>query len=158
MNLLNKIRLILSISLSLLCLTTATAFAQSSIDGAKEGPAIQGYDTVAYFTLNKPVKGDLQFQTVWKGAQWLFSTAEHLELFLAKPESYAPQYGAYCAFAMSKDMFASGDPHRWKIVDGKLFLNTNAFAHWLWEKDIPDHIKEADAYWPAKLIELENKK
>lgn len=29
--------------------------------------AIKGYDTVAYFTENKPVKGDKRFQTEWMG-------------------------------------------------------------------------------------------
>jgi YHS domain-containing protein len=50
---------------------------------------------VAYFTLGKPVKGDSQFGHTWKGATWLFSSKEHLDLFAAAPEKYAPQYGGY---------------------------------------------------------------
>lgn len=138
-------------------ISLSTAMAQSSIYGAKEGPAIEGYDTVAYFTQAKPVKGDAQFSVEWKNATWLFSNKENRDLFQAEPEKYAPQYGAHCAFAMAKDMFASGDPLRWRIVDGKLFLNTNAFAQWLWEKDIPEYIKEANSYWPEKLTALEKK-
>ncbi len=60
-----------------------------------DGLAIKGYDTVAYFTVGKPVKGDRQFSHDWKGATWLFSSKKHLDLFAASPEKYAPQYGGY---------------------------------------------------------------
>jgi YHS domain-containing protein len=62
---------------------------------AKNGIAIKGYDTVAYFTEGKPVKGKEEFSLEWKGAKWLFSSREHLELFEKSPEKYAPQYGGY---------------------------------------------------------------
>ena len=60
-----------------------------------DGLAIKGYDTVAYFTVGKAVKGDKQFSHVWKDAKWLFTSKEHLDLFIASPEKYAPQYGGY---------------------------------------------------------------
>ena len=72
--------------------------------------AIRGYDTVAYFTENKPVKGAEEFSYEYKGAQWLFSSAENLELFKAEPEKYAPQYGGYCAYAVSKGSTAPIKP------------------------------------------------
>lgn len=127
------------------------AFAGSPIYGAKDGPAIEGYDAVAYFTEGKPVEGKAEFVTEWNGAKWQFATAENRDKFQTEPEKYAPQYGGHCAFAMANDSFAEGDPHRWKIEDGKLYLNANKIAHWLWQKDIPGKIKSADAYWPAKM-------
>ena len=60
-----------------------------------DGIALKGYDTVAYFTVGKPVKGDLQFSHEWKGSKWLFSSKEHLDLFASSPGKYAPQYGGY---------------------------------------------------------------
>jgi YHS domain-containing protein len=59
------------------------------------GIAIKGYDTVAYFTVGKPVKGNQQFSHDWNRAKWLFSSKEHLDLFASSPEKYAPQYGGY---------------------------------------------------------------
>jgi len=60
-----------------------------------DGIALKGYDPVAYFTVGKPLKGSKQFSHDWKGAKWLFSSKEHLDLFASSPEKYAPQYGGY---------------------------------------------------------------
>jgi YHS domain-containing protein len=59
------------------------------------GVAIKGYDPVAYFTLDRPVKGQKEFQYEWKNAKWLFASQEHLTLFQENPEKYVPQYGGY---------------------------------------------------------------
>lgn len=68
---------------------------KSKINASWGKVAIKGYDTVAYFTEGKPVKGDKQFETEWKGAKWRFANARHLALFKADPDAYAPQYGGY---------------------------------------------------------------
>jgi len=60
-----------------------------------QGVAIEGYDTVAYFTMGKPVMGNEKFSYQIHGATWLFSSAEHLNLFKTAPEKYMPQYGGY---------------------------------------------------------------
>jgi YHS domain-containing protein len=65
------------------------------VNADKNGVAIKGYDTVAYFTLNRPVKGDRRFAFTWNGATWLFSSKGHRELFVKNPQKYAPQYGGY---------------------------------------------------------------
>jgi YHS domain-containing protein len=65
------------------------------VNVTKGGVAIKGYDTVAYFTEGKPVKGDERYSFQWKGAKWLFSSKENQELFMSDPEKFAPQYGGY---------------------------------------------------------------
>jgi glycine/D-amino acid oxidase-like deaminating enzyme len=47
--------------------------------------------------------------------------------FKADPEGYAPRYGGYCAYAVSHNDTAEGDPKVWSIVGGKLYL-MQAFA------------------------------
>jgi YHS domain-containing protein len=113
--------------------------------------ALGGYDTVAYFTEKKPVKGDSKITTTYKGAEWRFSSAENREKFVSNPEHYAPQYGGYCAWAVAQGYTASGDPMRWKIVDDKLYLNYDADVQKKWEANIPDFIKSADKNWPEAL-------
>ena len=113
--------------------------------------AVGGYDTVAYFKAGKPVLGRAEFATEYKGATWHFSTRENLEAFKASPTAYAPQYGGYCAWAVSQNYTASGDPQFWKIVNGKLYLNYDASAQAKWEKDIPGFIVKADKNWPGVL-------
>ncbi len=61
----------------------------------ENGIAIKGYDSVAYFTQGRPVKGLEKFQLEWNQAKWLFSSEQHLALFKENPAKYAPQYGGY---------------------------------------------------------------
>ena len=59
------------------------------------GVAIKGYDTVAYHTEGRAVKGASEFSHQWNDAKWYFSSAENRDRFAADPERYAPQYGGY---------------------------------------------------------------
>ena len=86
--------------------------------------AVSGYDTVAYFTEGKPVKGNKKYQYTYRGSVWFFSSEKNKAKFIALPDKYAPQYGGFCAWAVSeKKTRASSDPEIWKIVEGKLYLN-----------------------------------
>ncbi len=112
------------------------------------GKAVGGYDTVAYFTEGKPVKGNSKFSYEWNKAKWLFSSQENLDLFKATPPEYAPQYGGHCAWAVAaKNDLVKGDPNFWKIVDGKLYLNYDDSVQKMWLKDIPGFIFGADNNW-----------
>ena len=113
--------------------------------------AVNGYDPVAYFTEQKPVKGDSHFSTQYAGAEWHFASAENRDKFVATPEHYAPQYGGYCAWAVSEGSTASADPQRWKIVGDKLYLNYDAEVQKKWELDIAGNIRKANQNWPKVL-------
>ena len=119
--------------------------------GLLSSTAVGGYDPVAYFTDGKPVAGKSDFTHQWKGVTWRFANAKNRDLFKAKPEAYAPQYGGYCAWAVSQGYTAKGDPNYWKIVDGKLFLNYDASVQKNWERDITGHIASANKNWPKVL-------
>lgn len=113
--------------------------------------AVSGYDPVAYFTTGAPVEGSKQFEYRYKDTTWRFSTAENLAAFKADPAKYAPQYGGYCAWAVSQGYTAKGDPKAWRIVGGKLYLNYSTDIQKKWEKDIPGLIAKGDANWPKVL-------
>lgn len=108
------------------------------------GIAIRGYDTVAYFTLSKPVKGDEKYSIDWNDATWLFSTQEHADLFKNDPEMYAPQYGGYCAYGVAQNYLVKIEADQWRIVDDKLYLNYDKGVQKKWLKDIPGFNKKAD--------------
>lgn len=116
--------------------------------GILNNTAVGGYDPVAYFTQGRPVRGSAEHSTTYKGATWRFSSAENLARFRANPAAYAPQYGGYCAWAVSQGYTAKGDPRFWKIVGGKLYLNYDATVQRRWEADIPGFIRSANANWP----------
>ena len=114
--------------------------------------ALGGYDAVAYFTQGKPQPGKKQFTFKYQGVNWLFSSAQHLNMFKANPQQYAPQYGGYCAWAVAeKNDLVSGDPLRWNIVAGKLYLNYDQEIQTKWQKNIPGFIAQGDIAWP-KLV------
>lgn len=145
----------------------AAAFVASAPAAAKPAPpvsanaagvAIGGYDATAYFIQGRPVKGSAAHQLKWKGASWRFATAKARAMFAAAPERYAPQFGGYCAWAISQNYIAPGDGTQWKIVDGKLYLNLNARAKQLWEADQADAIIRGHTNWPAVLTDNQNSK
>jgi YHS domain-containing protein len=123
----------------------------------KSGVAIKGYDPVAYFTEDGPVKGKKEFSWEWNGATWQFNSKENLALFQNDPGKYAPQYGGYCAYAMASGDLVDINPKAWKIVNGKLYLNYSLRVHRKWEKDIPGYIEKADMMWPEVLKKIKNK-
>ncbi|MCU0540560.1 MAG: YHS domain-containing protein [Oscillatoriaceae cyanobacterium Prado104] len=116
---------------------------------SEQGIAIRGTDPVAYFTQGKPVQGKPEFSHKWGDATWQFASAQNRDLFANNPEKYAPQYGGFCAWAVSQGYTASTDPNAWKIVGGKLYLNYNSAVQWGWEKDISGNVAKGDKNWPG---------
>jgi YHS domain-containing protein len=90
-----KIFIIPIFMLCILALSSYNVFALAPVNLDKGGIAIKGYDPVAYFIEQRPVKGSQDLSYMWNGAEWWLSTQEHLELFKKEPEKYAPQYGGY---------------------------------------------------------------
>jgi hypothetical protein len=122
-----------------------------AINAASDGLAAGGFDVTAYFTDGKPVRGNAKHELMLRGATWRFASTESKARFQANPWVYAPQFGGYCAWAVSQGYLASGDPEQWKIVDGKLYLNFNARAKELWEADQQAAIERGHANWPTVL-------
>jgi YHS domain-containing protein len=135
----------MSVSFMLLLLIGSSYVASGT--SAEDEVAIKGYDAVAYFNAGRALKGSQSFTFRWHGMTWHFATRANRDLFAASPEKYAPQYDGYCAWAMTEARLAKTDPEVWKIIDGKLYLNCSQEAYEKWSKDIPGHIKKADAIW-----------
>jgi hypothetical protein len=116
-----------------------------------DGLAIDGVDSVSYFGEGGPTRGKPEHEASWRGARWRFVSAANRQAFLSDPAKYAPQCGGYCAFAVSLSdndrapPAPPGRPDLWTIIDGKLYLNTNAFAHYMFR--IFRLAKRADATW-----------
>lgn len=139
-------------SLLLLTALACTSVASAAVDpiytGFFSNEAIDGYDAVAYFTEGKPVEGSDDFTFEYQGAEWKFASQEHLDLFKADPQAYAPQYGGYCAYAVANGDTASAEPDLWTIHEGKLYLNYNRKINEQFRNDIDTFIEQADQNWP----------
>ena len=102
------------IALSLLSLTShAGEFNEHN------GVAIKGYDPVAFFKDNKPVRGNDDLRFDYKGSAFVFASQENRAAFAADPERYAPQYGGYCAFGTARGYKADIDPSTFTVVGGR---------------------------------------
>ncbi len=141
-------------SLLILSIVTFQSIAYSAkpvYSGGRDRAAIRGYDPVAYFVENAPVKGSKEIQLVHNGATWFFSSEENRALFKSDPEKYSPQFGGYCAYAISQNTTASIKPQYFKIHNGKLYLNYSKAVYKRWLKDTDNLIEEAEQNWPSVL-------
>ena len=126
-----------------------SVFGQSgALNVNRRGVAIDGYDPVAYFTDGQAVQGDSAIAVEHEGATYYFASTEHRDLFTANPESYLPEYGGWCAYAMASGSFARINPQAWVIHDGRLFLNFSRRINNRFVGDLEGFIASADQAWP----------
>ncbi len=109
--------------------------------------AIGGYDPVAYFEAGRPTPGTGHHTATHNGATYLFASKKNQETFQANPQKYAPQYGGFCAYGVSVGKKFYSDPQRWKIVDGKLYLNLDKNIQKKFNADVAGAIAKADDHW-----------
>jgi YHS domain-containing protein len=128
-----------------------TAQSKPAINAGRTQLAVRGYDVVSYAIDDAAVPGRPEFEYRWNGAVWRFASVAHRDTFAQSPEKYAPQFGGYCAWAVSRGYTADADPQAWRIVDGKLYLNYSKRVQRLWEADTRGNIFKGDANWPKVL-------
>lgn len=145
-----------SILFFVLIIACCAAYGQSSTLRKKHfneqnNVAIDGYDPVAYFTQHKAVKGLNTIAITTLGITYYFSSLENKKLFIKNRAKYEPQYGGWCAYAMSTTgTKAKVDPTNFKIIDQKLYLfcdesSKNAISGW--KKEEKTVIAKGDKNW-----------
>lgn len=112
------------------------------------GVILDGYDPVAFFTDHRPMKGTAALAFKYQGATYYFSSPDHLAQFKNDPEKYKPQFGGWCAYAVSLGRVAPIDVNTFSISHGRLFLQHNQRAVNGWNADVEGNITKADRYWP----------
>lgn len=115
----------------------------------RQGLALQGYDPVAYFADQRPVKGDPKFTSVLDGATYRFASAEHKRLFDGDPRRYEPAFGGYCGYAASINRLSPISPEWFQVLDGRLVLQHNRKAWDRWNEGLPGNLVKADGNWPG---------
>ena len=113
----------------------------------RDGVGIRGYDPVAYFD-GVPAPGIRTIEHTFEGTIYRFTTAANRDRFVQEPSRYLPQYGGFCAYAVSRGYTAPIDPLAWRIVGGRLYLNYSKRVQKVWEEDVPGNIAKGDANWP----------
>lgn len=140
----------LFIALCMAALALPVAAQSSTLQNLdKNGLALQGYDPVTYFTQGQPVKGRPEFTASHEGALYRFASGENRDLFKAAPEKYEPQFGGFCAYAVSRGYTARIDPVAFQIVDGRLLLQYSRRIRDKFNEDTRGNLSKADTNWPA---------
>jgi pentapeptide MXKDX repeat protein len=116
---------------------------------AVDGVALKGFDPVAYFLQNKPVKGSPQFVAMYQGVTYEFASKGHQALFQQNPEKYVPRFSGFCTTAASEGVKADIDPHDFVVSDGKLNVFYSDEARDVFLKNASGVTKKAEANWPA---------
>ncbi|MCB0745146.1 MAG: YHS domain protein [Ignavibacteriae bacterium] len=109
--------------------------------------AIDGYDMVDYFAKKEADKGMQIFFTSWKEFNWLFNDDGNKKRFKASPEKYAPQFGGYCSYLVTKNIAYPPNPKVWHIYKKKLYLFSNEDRKQLFISDIDNNIANASEKW-----------
>mmetsp|Transcript_14260 Transcript_14260/g.17530 ORF Transcript_14260/g.17530 Transcript_14260/m.17530 type:complete len:229 (-) Transcript_14260:59-745(-) len=114
-------------------------FVQYSLNGVPK-PAIGAKDG----------NGNFIYTTTYLAGQFAFVSQENLDIFLTDPARYAPRYGGYCAWAMSRDYYFSSDPGAWTIYLNELYMNASPGVRNTWDNDIPGNIQRGDNNWAKR--------
>jgi YHS domain-containing protein len=133
----------------LLIVTASAALSAQRVNVDRHRVAVDGYDVVAYFVDGRAVEGQAAWEHEIGGVRYRFASAANRDRFIAEPQKFVPQYGGFCAWAVSRGYTADIDPLAWKIVDGRLFLNYSRGVQRQWEQDIPGNVAKADTNWPG---------
>ena len=145
-----RMRSIVQAAVVAVCVVAAAGNLRAQqVNTGSGGLAVKGYDVVAYFAGGKPVEGSAQFEHRIGGATYRFASAAHRDAFAKEPDRYLPQFGGFCAYAVSRGYTADVDPLAWRIVNGRLYLNYSRRVQVKWEEDVPGNIAKGDANWPA---------
>lgn len=135
-------------SIFLLCAGAALTAALPAI-GAENVPlAIKGYDTVAYFSVGRPVEGLPQFEFEWDELRYRFSSEGNLKLFKADPVRYAPQFANFCAMALTRGAIHEANPKYWLISDGKLYIFGESFGPDRFRENVDQNVAKANQNRP----------
>lgn len=126
----------------------AVATAISCVRPGRAPLAIKGYDPVAFFAAGKPMLGHPEIEVEHEGVRYRFSSEENRETFRADPSHYMPQFGDYCAMALSKGELVAAEPENWLIVDGKLYIFGKPAGVQLFQKDLGGNVLRANGNRP----------
>lgn len=107
-----------------------------------------GHDPVAYFTMGKAMRGRPEITAKHDDVVYYFLSDEHRKLFVAQPEKYVPQYGAFCSSGAAYGVKLGSDPTEWRIVDGRIFFFGDVLGREAWLLDPKWNIEKADLMWP----------
>lgn len=138
--------------LALIAAAATPVLAKDLVNTDDQGLALDGYDPVAFFTLQAAVMGDGGITSAFRGAVYRFSSPENKAAFDAQPDKYAPAYGGFCAMGVAMGQLYTVDIRTWQVVGERLVFNKSQEVREMFDANREANLARADANWP-KLVE-----
>ncbi|MBY0613477.1 MAG: tat pathway signal sequence domain protein [Beijerinckiaceae bacterium] len=113
-----------------------------------EDIALKGFDPVAYFVDKRPRKGDPEITSRHQGVVYEFVDKDHKDIFDKDPAKYVPIFAGFCAFGVWEGLKIDIDPHAYAINEGKLAVFFSEEARDIYQGDLANKSREAQAKWP----------
>jgi YHS domain-containing protein len=101
-----------------------TAGASKPVSHDEHFLALEGYDPVSYFD-GQPLPGRSEHSLEHAGVTYRFASDSNKRRFHADPERFLPQYGGFCAVAVSEGKLVPVDPLTYTLTDDRLYLFYN---------------------------------
>lgn len=103
--------------------------------------AFYGNDLTTYYDgEGKLLQGKKEFSLEYDGLNLQFASNANREKFKKNPDKYLPEYGGWCAIALTSNALIQPDFNHYKVQNGELlFFEVRAFFNGktAWERD-PD--------------------
>ena len=118
----------------------------------KNGLAVRGYDMVSIVDAKKAVKGKKVISFEFEEAVYWFKSEKNKQTFIENPTKYLPQYGGFCAIAMSEGALVDANPKSFILQNNKLFMFYSKYFGLIdtrrqWVKNPKELQKLADKEW-----------
>ena len=137
-----------------LAVPPAAALTERIVANWHTGLAMDGYDPVGYFTDQKPVPGNADFEAYYAGVVWRFSNPGNRAAFLERPDIYMPQFGGYDPIGVVLGRAVAGSVDVWLIVGTRLYLFHDEGHREKFVADMERLLAEAERQWPSVLHTL----
>jgi len=124
----------------------------------ENGLAVRGYDLVSIVDQKKATKGNQAINVQFEDASYWFKSEENKQLFSDNPKKYLPEYGGFCAIAMSEGALVDANPKSFLLQDGKLFMFFSKYLGLIdtkrqWVKNPIEFQKLADIEWETLKLD-----
>lgn len=140
--------LALGLALLLSAAVSASApSAQAAFNVDASGVMLHGYDPMGPFYKNKALPGNGRFRVKWGGGIYWFSSAEYRRWFLSDPDRFVPNYGGYCAMAVTRGKKVDADPNFYVRRASGVYVFANGQEMQAWLSDEAAHEAQAKVRW-----------
>lgn len=113
------------------------------------GLALAGSDPLTYHA-GQPQAGDATHTSTWNGAEWRFVSAANKAAFDADPARYAPRFGGFCAFAVSKGFTAGADGSVWHVEGDALYVFDSDSVKTDWLAKLAENRTASETNWAKR--------